>query len=260
MKAIRILCQVAIVVSAGSASHVSSPNAAPCWDRNLVDLSYPFNNETIYWTDDKHFVFNATVAAENEEWYQLDSISTPTHGGTHLDSPLHFNKAGWSVSQIPIQRLMFLPIALLDIQEQSASNPDYQLTVDDIRQWEDRNGRLPDGCLLLVRSGRAKFWPDRTAYLGRDSRGRRHFPSISPNAARHLAEQRQVYGVGLDTPSLDVPGQTATHVILSARNIYNLENLADLSLLPNTGAHGVVLPMKIDGASGASVRVVAILP
>ncbi|CAN8027031.1 unnamed protein product [Ixodes persulcatus] len=264
MKAIRILCQVAIIVSAGAASRVkrgtSSPNAAPCWNRSLVDLSYPFNNETIYWADDKHFVFNATVAAENEEWYQVDSISTPTHGGTHLDSPLHFNKTGWSVSQIPLQRLMFLPIALLDIQDQSANDPDYQLTVDDIRQWEDRNGRLPDGCLLLVRSGRAKFWPDRTAYLGYDSRGRRHFPSISPNAARHLVEQRQVYGVGLDTPSLDAPGQTVTHVILSARNIYNLENLADLSLLPNTGAHGVVLPMKIDGASGASVRVVAILP
>lgn len=263
MKAIGVLCQLAIfVVSAESSctKRDTSTRNGPCNYRNLLDLSHTFNNQTIYWREGGRFVLNATVSAENEDWFQSDSITTPTHGGTHLDSPLHFNKTGWSVSQIPIERLMFLPIALLSIQEKSDSNPDYRLSVDDIRQWEDRNGRLPDGCLLFLNTGRAKLWPDRTAYMGYDQHGRRHYPSISPDAARFLAEQRLVYGVGLDTPSVDTEDESETHVILAARNIFNLENLADLEGVPETGAHGVVMPMKIEGASGASVRVVAILP
>ncbi|KAM7292302.1 isatin hydrolase [Ixodes scapularis] len=192
--------------------------------------------------------------------FVADVIRAPTHGGTHLDAPIHFHKGGWAVSEIPLQRLLFRPIALVDVRDKTALNSTYSLSVEDIRSWEEQHGRLPEGCLLFARTGWSKLWPNRTAYMGIDSNGTRHFPSFSNDLAKFLVQERDVYGVGLDAASVDFYGQTQTHRILGAKNIYNLENLADLQRLPEKGAHAIVLPMKIGGASGAPVRVVAILP
>lgn len=105
-----------------------------------------------------------------------------------------------------------------------------------------------------------QFWPNRTAYLGIDSNNVRHYPSISPDTARFLTAERNVYGVGLDAASVDHYGDHTTHRVLGAKNTYNLENLASLDLVPPAGAVAVVMPMKIGGGSGAPVRVAAILP
>ncbi|KAL3196234.1 hypothetical protein MRX96_015536 [Rhipicephalus microplus] len=61
--------------------------------------------------------------------------------------------------------------------------------------------------------------------------------------------------------SVDFYGFTRSHHLLAAANVYILENLADLSLVPPVGAHAIVMPMKkIDGAGGAPTRVAALLP
>ncbi|XP_042142137.1 isatin hydrolase [Ixodes scapularis] len=238
-----------------------TPNSLSWGGREMVDLSYEFTNETIYWADDGAFYLNSTIFSEAENsWFVADVIRAPTHGGTHLDAPIHFHKGGWAVSEIPLQRLLFRPIALVDVRDKTALNSTYSLSVEDIRSWEEQHGRLPEGCLLFARTGWSKLWPNRTAYMGIDSNGTRHFPSFSNDLAKFLVKERDVYGVGLDAASVDFYGQTQTHRILGAKNIYNLENLADLQRLPEKGAHAIVLPMKIGGASGAPVRVVAILP
>lgn len=105
-----------------------------------------------------------------------------------------------------------------------------------------------------------QFWLNRTAYLGIDSEGQRHFPAISPHAARFLATERRVIGVGLDTASVDVNEPNIPHRVLFAENIYIIENMNNLHLIPQTGAHAVVMMISITGASGAPVRVIAMLP
>ncbi len=65
-----------------------------------------------------------------------------------------------------------------------------------------------------------------------------HFPGFHPEAARWLTDERDVVGVGLDTPSIDF-GQSSdfeTHQILGAANVWALENVANLHLLPPRGA------------------------
>ena len=42
--------------------------------------------------------------------------------------------------------------------------------------------------------------------------------------------------------------------------LYHLENLSDLSDLPEAGAYLVVAPIKLEGGSGGPVRVFALLP
>jgi kynurenine formamidase len=47
------------------------------------------------------------------------------------------------------------------------------------------------------------------------------------------------------------------HLVLGA-GLYQLENLADLSGLPEAGAFLVVAPIKLENGSGGAVRVFAI--
>jgi len=41
--------------------------------------------------------------------------------------------------------------------------------------------------------------------------------------------------------------------------VYQLENLADLSGLPETGAQIIAAPIKLEGGSGGAVRVFALV-
>ena len=49
------------------------------------------------------------------------------------------------------------------------------------------------------------------------------------------------------------------HLALGA-GLYHLENLADMSELPETGAFLIVAPIKLEDGSGGPVRVFALLP
>lgn len=255
-----ILLSCAVLVSRIAARSPSSCGGLFVPPEKLVDLSHSFNNRTIFWSDDAEFRLNISREGSTpEDWYQADVIEVATHGGTHLDSPIHFAPDKWTVSQIPLERLMFVPIALVDVEAQASENPVYELSVEDIERWEAEHGHIPHGALLIERTGRSKLWPNRNAYLGIDDNGWRRFPTVSPEAARFLVEQRHVYGVGLDSPSVDLFNSSTTHRILATHNVYILENLADLSRLPALGATAIVLPIKVCRASGAPVRVVAIL-
>ncbi|KAH6934970.1 hypothetical protein HPB50_002552 [Hyalomma asiaticum] len=155
---------------------------------------------------------------------------------------------------------MYLPIAKMDITSKAKADPNYSATVSDIREWESRHGKVPDGSFFILQTGQSRFWPNRNAYMGLDEKGDRHFPSISAEAATFLTRERQPYGIGVEGPSLDKYPVISVHQILAAANVYSIEYLADPSQLPATGALAIVLPMRIPGASGAPVRVVATIP
>ncbi|MHC4937321.1 MAG: cyclase family protein, partial [Planctomycetota bacterium] len=129
------------------------------------------------------------------------------------------------------------------------------------------NGPLPDGGILLLRTGWGDRWDDRTAYLGTAATGPEavpdlHFPGLDPAAAEWLVENRGVVAVGIDTPSID-RGQSTdfrSHVVLYSENISGFENVASLDLLPARGAYVIALPMKIEGGSGGPLRIVAFVP
>ncbi|KAH8026618.1 hypothetical protein HPB51_022593 [Rhipicephalus microplus] len=204
-------------------------------------------------------VFTEDEISMDSIWLQTDVVEDPIHGGTHFDAPLHFNKDGWDVSQVPLEMLLFVPVARVDVRHKVASDPAYLLTVDDILDWEKEHARLPDGCLFIAHTGQSKYWPNRTAYLGIQADGERRFPALTGDAASFLATQRSVNGVGLDTASVDASGYDAHRAILNA-NMFILENLVNLEKLPILGSYAVVLPLMLDGGSGSPVRVVAIVP
>lgn len=86
------------------------------------------------------------------------------------------------------------------------------------------------------------------------------FPTVSSEATHFLAHERRVYGLGVDTISPEIGYPSIPHRILFSRNIYIVENLANLHLVPAMGASAVVLPMNIARSTGAPARVIAFLP
>ena len=154
---------------------------------------------------------------------------------------------------------------VVDVSAACATQPDYQVTVSDLTNWEQQHGSL-NGALVLIRTGYSKHWPDAERYLGTADRGadavaKLHFPGLHPDAARWLVDNRQVKAVGIDTASIDYGQSTLfeTHRALYGHNIPGFENLTNLDRLPARGATVVALPMKIKARSGAPLRAIGIV-
>ncbi len=235
-------------------------------ERKIVDLTYPFSAEAHHWPTAKPFQFEKVAEGRTPGgfWYSSYNYGGSEHVGTHLDAPFHFAEGKWTTEQIPLSRLIG-PGVVIDMRRQAEKNPDYTLQVSDIRAWEKNHGRMPNGAILLIRSGWGKFWGDRKRYFGTDEPGTvrdLHFPGLSKEAAEFLVKQRSVKAVGIDTPSID-PGPSKdfiAHQILGGANLAIFENVAGLERLPNKGATIYAIPMKIKGGSGAPLRIFAILP
>jgi kynurenine formamidase len=226
----------------------------------VLDLSYAINEKLVPWPGDEKW-FEAKVNATVEKnGYFTRSFWMLEHYGTHLDAPAHFPPGKATVDQIPVKQL-FGPAVVLDARADGARDADYQLPAARVEEWEKRHGRVREGSIVLLRTGWSSRWPDAQKYRNQDAQGKMHFPGFSAEAAKLLIE-RKASGLGCDTMSIDfgASGDFAVHHVALGAGLYHLENLADLSELPETGAFLVVAPIKLEGGSGGAVRVFALLP
>lgn len=240
--------------------------AVPFPGGRWVDLTHPFSSETVYWPTARGFQLDTLAYGPTEEgyFYAAFDFAAAEHGGTHLDAPLHFAEGRPAADEIPLDRLI-APAVVVDVSD--SATPDYRITVEDLEEFEASHGAIPAGAILLLRTGWDERYGDRTRYLGTDRTGpdavaELHFPGLHPEAARWLVENREVAAVGIDTPSIDY-GQSTTyesHVVLYSAEVPGFENVADLVALPPVGSYVVALPMKIQGGSGAPLRIVAWVP
>ena len=235
-------------------------------ERRWIDLTHTFDATTIYWPTASGFEFtqDSKGMTAGGYWYEANTLKTAEHGGTHLDAPVHFAEGHRSVDEIPLAQLVG-PGVVVDVTDACAADRDHEVTVAELETWERVHGRIPEGAIVLLNTGSARFWPDRARCMGTDERGaeavaKLHFPGLHPEAARWLLG-RSIGAVGLDTPSID-RGQSKTfesHRILFASNVPALENVTHLDELPPTGSVVIALPMKIRRGSGGPVRIAALV-
>jgi kynurenine formamidase len=235
-------------------------------DKKLVDMTYPFDADTLHWPTAKPFYLEKVHEGKTPGgfWYSSYDYGGSEHVGTHLDAPFHFAEGKWTTERIPLGRTIG-PAIVIDVRRQSGADRDYRLSGDDLRRWEKRYGRVPTGAIVLMHSGWGKYWGDRKRYFGSDEPGdasNLHFPGMSKEAAEFLVKQRRVKAVGVDTPSIDHgPSKDfIVHQILGAANVPIFENVAAVDRLPAKGATVFAIPMKIKGGSGAPLRIFAVLP
>jgi kynurenine formamidase len=179
---------------------------------------------------------------------------------TYMEAPARFARGLWTVDEIPGERLR-APLVVLDVSSKAEQNFDYRVSVDDIADWEKSNGQVPQGAVVVARTGWESRWPSASQYRNSDARNINHFPAYSEEAARFLVDGRNVIALGIDTPSVN-PGSDKNAYVRNytlAHSLYHLENLANLSQVPVAGATVVVAPTKLAGASSAPVRVLAMM-
>lgn len=233
----------------------------------LVDLTHTYDESTVYWPTGEVFQLREDFKGFTDKgyYYTANTITTAEHGGTHIDAPIHFFKDRHTVDEIPLRQLIGEGV-VIDVREKCAADRDYQIGVADLRAWEEKHGRQLVDVIVLLRTGFARFWPDRVKYMGTAKRGEEavqdlHFPGLAPEAAKWLTEERAILAVGIDTPSIDYGQSThfGSHVKLFEHNVPALENVNITDELPVEHFALIALPMKIGGGSGGPTRVVAVV-
>ena len=258
---------VAALLSASACAPDREP-ARPLAGGTLVDLSHAFDTQTIFWPTSDPFRLETVSDGVTEAgyYYAANNFFTAEHGGTHLDAPIHFARGRQPVDRIPLERLVGEAF-VVDVTDAAEGDADYEVSIEDLARAERDAGPIPEGAIVLLRTGFSRRWPDAERYLGTAARGADavkdlHFPGLHPDAARWLVANRSVGAVGIDTASIDRGQSTLyeSHRTLFERDIPAMENLTGLERLPSRGATIVALPMKIGGGSGAPLRAIAIVP
>jgi kynurenine formamidase len=181
----------------------------------------------------------------NKQQLEIDTLTTLQKDGFSNDKE--------SADRIPVESLV-VPLVVINIAERAASDPDTQLTADDIKAWESKNGPLPERACVAMNSG----WDQhvKTEKFRNDM----HFPGFHPDTV-DLLMSRNVAGIAVDTLSLD-HGQSKdfkVHVTFLPSGRWGIEAVANLGQVPEKGATVVVGVAKIEGATGGPTRVIALI-
>lgn len=203
--------------------------------------------------------------AAGPAWY-WNNLSFGEHTGTHFDAPAHWftgrDLPRGTVDTLPPEH-MIAPAVVIDCSAESAVDEDHLLTRDALEAWEAAHGRIPAGAWVLMRSD----WSLRkgAAYANLRADGA-HTPGPDAEAMRWLVHDRGILGFGTETIGTDAgqggdfqPPYPAHHYLHGAGR-YGLQCLANLHLLPPTGAVLLAAPLKVHEGSGSPLRVLALVP
>lgn len=215
--------------------------------------------------------FKSTPISRYDEagpgWY-WNNFSCGEHTGTHFDAPVHWitgrDFPANAVDSIDPQRFI-APASVVDATDEVAANEDWVLTVDYLKAWESRFGRIPSGNWLLFRTGWSQRISDPASFVNLREDGA-HTPGPSAEAVEWLISERNVHGFGVETINTDAgqshawPIPYPCHTLMHGANRFGLQCLKNLDQLPAHGALIIAAPLKIKGGSGSPLRVLALVP
>ena len=173
--------------------------------------------------------------------------------GTQLDPPAHWNPDYPAIDELP-PTFAVRPLVVISIVDQVAEQPDYSLTVDDIRRWENAHGMIPAGAVVFVRSDWSKAWPDPQLAT------RTKFPGVSLAALQFLHDQRHILFHGHEPLDTDSTPTLEGEAWLLRNGYTQAEGVAHLDQVPETGALVEIGFPKIGGGLGGFARFIAICP
>jgi kynurenine formamidase len=230
----------------------------------FVDLTHSFSPDIPHWKG-----FNKE-RVRTVYWYKpsgffVQEFCHVGQWGTHVDPPAHFVRGGRTVDRIAPKE-MVMPLVVLDVHQQVARNPDYILSVDDVKAWETRHGPVPEHAFVAMRTDWSKRWPGGNAAMAnKDAKGISHYPGWSLPALEYLYQTRHITASGHETTDTD-PGIATSKDDYSLESWimhhdhYQIELLANLDKVPESGAIALVTFPKPAGGSGFPARVIAVLP
>ena len=247
----------------------SSPPSAPgLWSTaeklrrcRWIDLSHSFRPGQPCYPGDPDQT-TETISTVESDGFRIDRFSFISQWSTHIDAPGHRIAGADTLAEID-PAAACAPLVVIDATDAVRRNPDYALTVGDIREHEKTHGTIPPGTFVAVASGWSRRWEDPADFLGTDGTGTHHFPGIDAEAVDMLAARRKIAVLGHESPATDpAPLSTGSagfpaHTAAAQAGIPLVEMMTNLDKVPATGAV-VFLGFPVPaGATGFPVRVLA---
>ena len=230
---------------------------------SFVDLTHAFGPDSPHWKGFQPETVT-TLFTIAKDGFHAESFCHPGQWGTHVDPPAHFHDGLKTVDQIDPKQFL-LRLVVLDVHEQVAKNPDYVVSLADVKRWESRHGPIPSGAFVALRTDWSRRWPDEAAMQNLDAAGVSHYPGWSKPVLQYLYEARKITASGHETTDTD-PGLAVARDDYSLEsyvlgtNHYQIELLANLDRVPEAGALVMVTFPKPVNGSGFPARVVALVP
>lgn len=255
-----------------------APEAAPAaagqafelWDTldtlegyEWVDLTHAFEPGIPRWPGFEDAEFRTVYDYDADGFFAQEFVHVGQYG-THMDPPAHFIKGLRLVDDIELKE-MAAPLVVINVADKVVANPDYELTVDDIKEWEAKYGPVPEGAFVAMRSDWSKRFDDVDQFFNKDESGQAHYPGWTLDALKYLYETRNIVASGHEPPDTDAAasqpetGFAAEAYILNTDH-YQIELMANLDLVPEAGAIVFATVPKPKDGSGFPARVFAIVP
>jgi kynurenine formamidase len=208
----------------------------------------------------------AHLFRDREGWATECITRLETHGTTHVDAPWHYNsrmagEKAQTIDELPLE-WFFGNGVKLDFHTREDGNA---ITTEDVEKELQRiHYALKPHDIVLIYTGRDVFY-DSPDYFFKGC-------GVTAAATRWLYDQGiRVMGIdawGWDRPlhlqARDAVVKNEAGSFWSAHQIgvpySHMERLVNLGALPACGFQVACFPLKIQGASAAPARVVAILP
>jgi kynurenine formamidase len=227
--------------------------------RDVHDLTHTFTPKTPVFPAFKPIRITPKFSSAKDGFF-ANEITFDEHTGTHMDAPAHFVGGAQTADKLPADKF-FAPLAVISIEGRSVKDADALVSVDDVLEWEKRNGRLPSGAFVAMYSGWGSRISNADRFLNKDAKGTMHAPGFSEEVAKFLVKERDIVGVGVDTLSLDAASASkfVAHLAFLGAGKYGVELIANLNAVPPSGATIIVGAPKHEGASGGPCRVYAVI-
>ena len=205
---------------------------------------------------------------DGEGWGE-EQITINSHIGTHVDAPLHYGstcegKPARTIEQIGLDEL-FCDALVLDMR--SAAAPGKGFSVDELKRAVDANGgEVTPGSAILLRTGQERFTVSDLGWYS--------YPGMTREGTLYLA------GLGAKVLGTDAPGWDRPFPVMRQafaetgdkgeiwdghfagrdREVFIIQQLDNLAVLPANGFKVGFFPIKLAHCSAAPARVVAFLP
>ena len=162
-----------------------------------------------------------------------------TNVGTYFDSPFHRHRDMMDLCDVPLDRVAGLPAIVLDGDAERNRSLNFNVPKSRLR-----------GRAVIVRTGWDRYWG--TDKYNKDG------PYLSLEFTELLIESK-AFLVGVDFLNVDDTRDKSrpVHTRLLAENILIVENLTNLSPLPEDGFRFFAVPLRIEKGASFPVRAFA---
>lgn len=233
-----------------------------------IDLTHAFSPTIPVWPGFGQAKFKPTEAGKPIEGYvkvgqeftyeQHGFIATsyelPTDQyGTQLDPPAHWDEYGATISDLPATYAV-RPLVVIDVHEKVAADPGYFASVEDVKVWEEKHGRIPEGSVVMFRSDWHKGWEDAERF------NQKPFPSVALDTLKFLHLERDILFHGHEPLDTDTTPNLEGEYWLMHNHFAQAEGVANLDQVPESGCLVSIGFAKPEGGTGGYARYVAICP